>query len=94
MLTYLYCFWEMSVFSLDPNSGNPVTTAVVEELCKDFGVSIDDEEKDVYRKLLGVFHDSAAELMAMPGKQLCPIVTTRLVSKVLQPTPSERESEH
>lgn len=56
----------MSVFSLDPASGNPVTTAVVDEICGELGVKINDDEKDVYRKLLGVFHDSAAELMAMP----------------------------
>ncbi|GME27773.1 Amidase [Neofusicoccum parvum] len=56
----------MSVFSLDPNSGNPVTTAVVDEVCTDLGVSINDDEKEAYRKLLGVFHDSAVELMAMP----------------------------
>lgn len=60
----------MSVFSLDPASGNPVTTAVVDEICGELGVKINDDEKDVYRKLLGVFHDSAAELMAMPGKYL------------------------
>lgn len=58
----------MSVFSLDPSSGNPVTTAVVDEVCDNLGVTILDEEKDAYRKLLGVFHDSAVELMAMPGK--------------------------
>lgn len=59
----------MSVFSVDPKSGNPVTTEVLDEVCKSLGVRIKDEEKEDYRKLLAVFDESARELMAMDGKE-------------------------
>lgn len=45
-----------------------MTTAVVDEVCGDLGVRINENEKEAYQKLLGVFHDAAAELMAMPGE--------------------------
>lgn len=57
----------MSVLSLEPKKGSPVTIEVLDEVCKDLGVSIKDEEKEEYRRLLGVFHEGAAELMAMDG---------------------------
>ncbi|KAF2186423.1 amidase signature enzyme [Zopfia rhizophila CBS 207.26] len=56
----------MSVFSVTPKAGNPVTYQVIDEVCKTLNVIIKDEEKEDYRKLLAVFHDSAEELMSMP----------------------------
>ena len=58
---------KMSVFSVNPKEGNHVTLAVLDDACKALGVSIKDEEKEDYRKLLAVFHESAEELMEMPG---------------------------
>jgi len=60
----------MSVFSLQPKEGNPVTAEVLESACEALGVTVKDEEKDVYRKLLAVFHESAEELMSLPGEEL------------------------
>lgn len=57
----------MSVFSVDPKAGNPVTTEVLDEVCKSLGVKIKDEEREDYRKLLAVFDESAMELMDMDG---------------------------
>lgn len=57
----------MSVFSVTPKDGNPVTAAVLDNCCKSLGVTIKDEEQEAYRKLLAVFHESAEELMALPG---------------------------
>lgn len=56
----------MSVFSVDPKEGSPVTTEALDEVCKVLGVRIKDEEKENYRKLLAVFDESAQELMDMP----------------------------
>ena len=56
----------MSVFSVTPKEGNPVTPEVFDEVCQSLKVTVKDEEKDDYRKLLAVFHESAEELMAMP----------------------------
>ena len=56
----------MSVFSVTPKPGNPVTTEVFENVCKSLNVTLTDEEKEDYRRLLAVFHESAEELMAMP----------------------------
>ena len=57
----------MSVFSVDPKAGNPVTTEVLDEVCKGLGVKIKDEEREEYRKLLAVFDESVQDLMSMPG---------------------------
>ncbi|KAK5172776.1 uncharacterized protein LTR77_002896 [Saxophila tyrrhenica] len=56
----------MSVFSVDPKEGSPVTTEALNEICKVFGIKLKDEEKEDYRRLLAVFDESAQELMAMP----------------------------
>ncbi|OJD40409.1 amidase [Diplodia corticola] len=56
----------MSVFSLHPRAGNPVTANVVDDVCTDLGFSLDEGEKEAYRRLLGIFHDSAVGLMGMP----------------------------
>ncbi|KAK0254304.1 hypothetical protein B0A54_04437 [Friedmanniomyces endolithicus] len=55
----------MSVFSVDPKAGNPVTPAVLDEVCKSLGVKLKHEEHEDYRKLLAVFDESARELMDM-----------------------------
>lgn len=56
----------MSVFSVTPKDGNPVTSKVFDDVCSQLKVSVHDEEKEDYRKLLAVFHESAEELMALP----------------------------
>ena len=58
----------MSVFTLEPSAGNPVTTDTVDKLCLELGVSLKDEEKDEYTRLLAVFHDATEQLMAMEGR--------------------------
>ncbi|KAJ4400373.1 hypothetical protein N0V91_008729 [Didymella pomorum] len=55
----------MSVFSLDVAQGNPVTTSTVDKLCAKLGVSIEEKEKEDYRRLLAIFHDASTQLMAM-----------------------------
>jgi amidase len=64
----------MSVFSLKPRDGNPVTVDVLDDICKKLGVTIKDDEREDYHKLLAVFHESAEELMDMvddePGTDL------------------------
>lgn len=60
----------MSVFSVNPRDGNPVTTSVLDEVTESLGVTIKEEEKEDYRRLLAVFHESAEELMAMPDFEL------------------------
>ncbi|KAK0836789.1 hypothetical protein LTS02_012270 [Friedmanniomyces endolithicus] len=55
----------MSVFSVDPKAGNPVTSAVLDEVCKSLGVKLKHDEHEDYRKLLAVFDESARELMEM-----------------------------
>ena len=58
----------MSVFSLDVSQANPVTTETVDNLCSQLGVSIAEQEKEDYRRLLAIFHDASEQLMAMDGK--------------------------
>lgn len=58
----------MSVFTLEASQGNPVTTATVEKLCADLGVSLKDAEKDEYTRLLAVFHDASEALLQMEGE--------------------------
>lgn len=58
----------MSVFSLDASHGNPVTKETLEKLCLQLGVTIEEKEKEDYRRLLAIFHDASEQLMAMDGK--------------------------
>jgi amidase len=60
----------MSVFSLDVAQGNPVTTSTVDKLCAKLGVSIEEKEKEDYRRLLAIFHDASTQLMAMDGEHV------------------------
>jgi amidase len=53
----------MSVFSLDTSHGNPVTREIVENLCSKLGVTIEEKEKEDYRRLLAVFHDASEQLI-------------------------------
>lgn len=74
----------MSVFSLDTSQGNPVTKETVDKLCSQLGVTIEEKEKEDYRRLLAVFHDASDQLMAMDGtdsssKLQCEDVTDVLV---------------
>ncbi|KAH4860756.1 amidase [Parastagonospora nodorum] len=55
----------MSVFSLDTSQGNPVTQETVGKLCLQLGVTIKENEREDYRRLLAVFHDASEQLMAM-----------------------------
>ncbi|KAH6629195.1 amidase signature domain-containing protein [Boeremia exigua] len=55
----------MSVFSLDVSNTNPVTTETVDQLCSQLGVTIKEQEKEDYRRLLAIFHDASEQLMAM-----------------------------
>lgn len=57
----------MSVFSLDVKKGNPVTRQTIDDLCQTLGVTLKEEEKGDYERLLGIFHESVEALMAMPG---------------------------
>lgn len=61
----------MSVFSLDAKQGNPVTAETVEKLCSQLGVTIEEKEKEDYRRLLAVFHDAGEQLLAMDGECRC-----------------------
>jgi len=57
----------MSVFTLEAAQGNPVTVGTVDKLCTDLGVTLQDAEKEEYRKLLAVFHDASQALLEMEG---------------------------
>jgi hypothetical protein len=59
----------MSVFSLDTSHGNPVKIETLDKLCSQLGVSIKDQEKEDYRRLLAVFHDASEQIMAMDGME-------------------------
>lgn len=56
----------MSVFTFDTRAGNPVTTAELDRVCDRLGIAIPDAEKEDYRRLLAVFHESAEGLLALP----------------------------
>jgi amidase len=56
----------MSVFSVDPKEGSPVTPQALNDICQTFGIKLKDDEAEDYRKLLAVFDESAQEIMDMP----------------------------
>ncbi|KAK2036648.1 amidase [Colletotrichum somersetense] len=56
----------MSVFSLEVAKTNPVDGRVLNENLTTLGVSMKEEEKDNYQRLLAVFHESVAELLSIP----------------------------
>lgn len=58
----------MSVFTLDTRADNPVTIKHVDDICDSLGVSIRDDEKESYRTLLAVYHESMESLLALGGK--------------------------
>lgn len=57
----------MSVFSLAIRSENPVTSQVLDDICNDLGMEINDDEKEEYQRLLAVYHDSVVSLLQLPG---------------------------
>jgi amidase len=58
----------MSVFSLDIDKSNPVTQDVLDDLCQTLGVDIKDEDRSDFQRLLAIFHESVAGVMALPGE--------------------------
>ena len=60
----------MSVFTLDTRADNPVTARHVDDLCASMGVTIREDEKESYRTLLAVYHESMESLMALGGLSL------------------------
>lgn len=69
--SFISCAATMSVFSVDPKAGSPVTMQVLHEVCESLGVKLKKEEREEYRKLLAVFDESARELMEMEGRLCC-----------------------
>lgn len=57
----------MSVFTLDTKPSNPVTIKHVDDICDSLGVTIRADEKEAYRTLLAVYHESMESLMALGG---------------------------
>lgn len=62
----------MSVLSLDVAEDNPVTPEAVDKLCAELGVKLKQNEREDYRRLLAVFHETSEQLMSMPGRPLYP----------------------
>jgi amidase len=60
----------MSVFSLEYSKSNPVTVEKLDEISQSLGVSLKEEEKDEYHRLLAVYHESIEALMDLPGDSL------------------------
>ncbi|KAK3112615.1 hypothetical protein LTR53_010923 [Teratosphaeriaceae sp. CCFEE 6253] len=82
----------MSVFSVDPQAGNPVTAEVLDEVCQSLGVKLNDEEHEDYRKLLAVFDESARELMEMDD--YIPATDTACFPRTAIRQPSAAENTH
>jgi amidase len=57
----------MSVFSLKTRQDNPVTLSHLDSITKTLGVTLPDSEKEEYRTLLAVYHESVEKIMAMDG---------------------------
>lgn len=68
----------MSVFTLDTRPDNPVTIQHVDDLCSSMGVTIRNEEKESYRTLLAVYHESMESLIALGGTFLSFVRLTNL----------------
>ena len=81
----------MSVFSVDPKAGGPVTTEALHDVCNVLGVKLKNEETEDYRKLLAVFDESAQELMDMPD-YIPPVDTTRFPRKDIHQMPKENNT--
>ncbi|KAL4948137.1 amidase signature domain-containing protein [Aspergillus filifer] len=56
----------MSVFSLVTKENNPVTTEVLDSVAATLGIEIAEHEKEDYRTLLAVYHESVEALMGLP----------------------------
>ncbi|KAI8228539.1 Amidase [Colletotrichum sp. SAR 10_96] len=57
----------MSVFSLNVDKTNPVTAEVLDDSLNALGVTLKNDEKDEYQKLLAVFHESVVGIMSLPA---------------------------
>lgn len=82
----------MSVFSTNPREGNPVTTDTLDNICAKLGVSIHEGEKEDYRRLLAVFHESAEELMSLPDET--PFTDSERFPRQNVHLPSAQENEY
>ncbi|KAL1303085.1 hypothetical protein AAFC00_006529 [Neodothiora populina] len=82
----------MSVFTLEAAQGNPVTTETVDRLCSELGVSLKDDEKEEYRRLLAVFHDASEALMGM--EDYIPTVDESRFPRTNIRFPSKEENTH
>ncbi|KAL4930363.1 putative amidase [Aspergillus undulatus] len=56
----------MSVFSLATKDNNPVTTETLDAVASTLGITIAENEKEDYRRLLAVYHESVQALMELP----------------------------
>lgn len=77
----------MSVFSLSTSPSNPVTKETLENVAERLGISIAENEKEDYLRLLAVYHESVDALMSLPGTPPLPIkaeakVTTDYIPQV------------
>lgn len=63
----------MSVFSLTVAEDNPVTSEAVDKLCVELGVELKQDEREDYRRLLAVFHETSEQVMSMPGRLPYPL---------------------
>lgn len=72
----------MSVFSLDVGAKNPVTAEVLDSVCDELGMKLNEDEKQEYQRLLAVYHDSVVSLLALPG------MTDLFTSSIATLTPS------
>ncbi|KAF2236764.1 amidase signature enzyme [Viridothelium virens] len=79
----------MSVLSLSPKEGNPVTLNDLQKACASLDVTLKDEELEDYRKLLATFHEAAAELMNMSNYELQVDLDRVPRKNVRYPTPEE-----
>ncbi|KAL3479672.1 amidase signature domain-containing protein [Aspergillus californicus] len=56
----------MSVFSLNIASSNPVNTETIDRVAETLGITIAEDEKEDYVRLLAVYHESVEALMGIP----------------------------
>ncbi|KAL2829400.1 amidase signature domain-containing protein [Aspergillus cavernicola] len=56
----------MSVFSLNIKQSNPVTTETLDRVAESLGITIAENEKEDYLRLLAVYHESVETLMGLP----------------------------
>jgi amidase len=83
----------MSVFSITPKDGNPVTPEVFDTVCSTLDVIVDDAtEKEALRKLLAVFHEAAEDIMAFPDFE--PFIDTDRYPRENVHYPEKKDNEY